>query len=129
MFDWIRRLFQARPSVRWIRKEHEQERKTAMRLGLLAQSHQVDATGQLYLDVVVTEPGAIGAILLVGLDEKVYVHRSSKRKGYWQASWMRDGVMTGNDREYRRLQEALDRLREKGYVVHSLMTRGGELRE
>jgi len=129
MFDWFRRLFHARSSVRWIRKEHEQERRTAMRLGFLVKSHEVDATGQLYLDVIVPHPKDIGTILLVGMDEKVYLHRSSKRKGCWQASWMRGGVMTGNDREYRQLQDALDRLREKGYVIHSLMTTTGELRE
>lgn len=100
-----------------------------MRVGLLARAHTVDATGQLYLDIIIPDVSKVGAILLWGYEEKVYIHRSSKRKGYWQASWMREGKMTGNDREYRRLQDALDRLREKGYVLQALMTTDGELRE
>lgn len=127
MFKKLIEFFRSRPApTRWIRPEHEEERATALRLGVPVRARKIDATGHLYLDLVVGNAQTFGAFRLTGMGEEVIVHRSSKLPHRWQASWIRGGYVTGNDRQYRSAQQALDRLREHGYVLRTVMMSNGQ---
>jgi hypothetical protein len=123
-------FFRSRPvKTRWIRPEHEEEHAIALRLGVPTRTRKIVATGHFYLDLVVGGAQTFGAFRLTGMGEEVILHRSSKAPRQWQASWLRNGYVTGNDRQYRSAQQALDRLREHGYVLRSVMMANGERRE
>lgn len=105
----------------WANPGFERERRRALDIGLLVSTSESPKGTHLYVFAPPEEQA--GAIKLVGVKTMAVIHRSTK-PGYrtWQVSFFRKGL-PAEDRNFERVQQALDFARGLGLLVDEVENR------